>query len=475
MMYMEIYLHNTLGRKKELFKPIKSKKVGIYSCGPTVYNSAHIGNLRAYIFADILARVFVYNGYKVKHIINITDVGHLVSDDDEGEDKIELQSKKEGHSASEIADFHTRNFFNDLDSLNIDRARIIFPKATKHIREQIDIIKILENKGAVYKTSDGIYFDTSKSNDYGKLADLDVKKLKEGARVAINPEKRNPSDFALWKFSTSKEKRQQEWESPWGIGFPGWHIECSAMSMKYLGEEFDIHTGGIDHIPVHHTNEIAQSETATGKTFVHYWLHSAFVKVNGKKMAKSEGDFITLKTITDKNIYPAAYRYWVLTSDYKRPVNFTWDALAGAQTALSKLQDLTNKYGSRSEPLFKRLLYAVRAKAAYDYRKRFISEINNDLDTPKAIATLWDMIKDDTISNYQKYKTILEFDKVLGLGLSRFKRVNLPADISLLIQKRELRRKNKDWAESDRIRAEIEARGFQIKDTDEGQIITPQK
>jgi len=335
---MDMHLYNTLTRSKELFRPLKEGEVFMYHCGPTVYNYAHLGNLRAYVFADILRRVFSFNNYAVKQVINITDVGHLTSDEDEGEDKLEAGARREGKSAQEIAEFYTGAFLEDMSALNIDTRATLFPKATEHIAEQIDLIKTLEKKGATYRTSDGVYFDTSACKQYGELAHLDIAGLKEGARVLKNPEKRNATDFALWKFSKPEEKRQQEWESPWGLGFPGWHLECSAMSMKYLGPHFDIHTGGIDHIPVHHTNEIAQSETATGEKFVNYWMHAGFVNIEGAKMAKSEENFITLKTLTEKGFSPLAYRYWLLTADYKKTINFTWEALEGAETAFRKLQ-----------------------------------------------------------------------------------------------------------------------------------------
>ncbi|HYC83523.1 MAG TPA: cysteine--tRNA ligase, partial [Candidatus Paceibacterota bacterium] len=329
-----ISLTNTLTRRKEEFEPIAPGRVGIYSCGPTVYHYVHIGNLRSFLLSDLARRIFEYDGYEVRQVINITDVGHLAGDSDEGEDKIEREAKKTGRTAEEIAAFYTEAFFADLKALNIKTESTVFPKASEHIAEQLEIIKVLEAKGHTYRTSDGIYFDTSRFDAYGELARLDTEGLKAGARIEVNPEKRNPADFALWKFSPAGGKRQQEWESPWGIGFPGWHIECSAMSMKYLGKHFDIHTGGIDLAFPHHSNERAQSECATGQTFANVWLHGEFVNIASEKMSKSLGNVYRLADLEEKGFSPLAYRYWLLTAHYRSLVNFTWEALAGAQTAL---------------------------------------------------------------------------------------------------------------------------------------------
>ncbi|HKZ34226.1 MAG TPA: cysteine--tRNA ligase, partial [Candidatus Nanoarchaeia archaeon] len=316
-----IKLYNTLTRKKEVFKPLKKGQVGVYTCGPTVYWYQHIGNLRTYIFADILKRVFLYNNYKVKHIINVTDVGHLTSDADTGEDKIERAAKREGKTAREIADYYLRIFQEDFKKLNILEPNS-WPKATEHIKEQIELIKKLEEKGFTYKTNDGIYFNTGKLKDYGKLARLKIRGLQAGKRISLG-EKKNKTDFALWKFSPLGEKRQQEWDSPWGIGFPGWHIECSAMSMKYLGENFDIHTGGQDHIQIHHTNEIAQSEAATGKPFVRYWLHGAWLLFRGRKISKSLGGLYTISELEKLGFEPIDFRYLCLGTHYRKPLSFT--------------------------------------------------------------------------------------------------------------------------------------------------------
>src|SRR4030042_227264 len=335
---MALKLYNTLTRKKEEFKPIKKWQVGIYSCGPTVYWYQHIGNLRTYIFADVLKRVLKYNNYKVKQVMNITDVGHLTSDSDEGEDKIEKAAAKEGKTAEEIANYYWEIFRQDFKKLNIFEPNI-WCKASEHIKEQIELIKKIEKKGFIYKTKDGIYFDTSKLKDYGKLAKLKIENLQAGKRVAIG-EKKNKTDFALWKFSEKPGERQQEWKSPWGIGFPGWHIECSAMSMKYFGETIDIHTGGEDHIPIHHTNEIAQSESATGKKFVNYWLHGAFLKLAGEKMSKSKGGLYTVSELEKQNFLPLVYRYLCLTAHYKTQLEFSLETLKNAQNSYDRLKNI---------------------------------------------------------------------------------------------------------------------------------------
>lgn len=454
---MDLYLYNTLTRKKEKFEPINPPHVGIYTCGPTVYNYAHIGNLRTYIFEDILKRVLLYNGYIVKHVMNITDVGHLTSDADEGEDKIEREAKKERRSAWEIAEFYTEAFKRDIRKLNIIEPDI-WCKATEHIKDFIDLILILENKGYTYKTSDGIYFDTSKIPDYGKLAGQDLESLLPGARVEYNPEKKNPTDFALWKFSPKDVKRQMEWDSPWGIGFPGWHIECSVMSTKYLGQPFDIHCGGIDHIPIHHTNEIAQSEAAYDKPMAKYWLHGEFLVMGDKKMAKSEGNFVTLSDLEEKGYHPLAYRYFCLTAHYRTPLRFTWTALEGAQRALNRLYENMKKYPKKDVEFHK------------EYEEEFHKAINDDLDMPKALAITWELIRDENIPPEVKRVTLLKFDKVLGLSLDNPPeiKIEVPEEILQLLEERELARKNKDWKKADEIREEIKKRGYIIEDTPQG-------
>lgn len=462
---MALRFFNTLSRKKETFKPIHKGRVGIYTCGPTVYQYAHIGNMRAYVTADTLKRTLKYAGFKVNHVINITDVGHLTSDGDEGEDKIEAEARQEHKSAQDIARFYAKAFLNDLDLLNIDTKRTKFPCASKHIKEQIKLIEILEKKGFAYRTSDGIYFDTSKFKNYGKLARLNLKGLRQGARIGVNAEKRNVSDFALWKFSSQQGVRQQEWKSPWGIGFPGWHIECSAMSMKYLGKYFDIHTGGIDHVPVHHTNEIAQSESVTGKKFVNYWVHNEFVNMGGEKMAKSLGNILTLVDLAQKGVSPAAYRYWLLTAHYRSPVAFSLEAVHGAGVALQRIISALTEMPSGGRPIGA-------------FMEKFTEYISNDLDTPRAIALIWEVLKDGKISPQDKRVTIFKFDDVLGLNFKRLiknteqaSHVAVPENIQQLLREREDARAAKNWAAADKLRGEIEGLGYKIVDTADGAVI----
>lgn len=448
----DIFLYNTKGRTKEKFVPLHSDEVRMYHCGPTVYNYAHIGNLRAYVFADILRRTFEWSGYAVKQVINITDVGHLVSDADDGQDKMQKGAQREGKTAWDIAKFYESAFKEDLSILNIKTEGTQFPRATEYIQEQIELVRTLEQKGYTYKTSDGIYFDTSKFERYADFAKLDIKGMQEGARVAVNDEKKNTTDFALWKFSPTNEKRDMEWESPWGIGFPGWHIECSAMSEKLLETPFDIHTGGIDHIPVHHTNEIAQSECASEHEYVHYWMHVNFLNIKDGKMAKSGDNFIRLQTLIDRGISPVAYRYWLLTSHYRSTVDFSFEAIEAAQTALNRLYDAYLSLGDTSGEINTSVVEKCKESA------------NDDLNTAEVIAHVWEYVK-STDNNKNKKATLDELDKILGLNFSLQKKGAVPEEIITLAEARLLSRANKDWAESDRIREEIEAKGFNIKDT----------
>lgn len=460
---MDIYLHNTYSGNDELFTPIQPGVVSMYNCGPTVYNYAHIGNMRSYIFADTLRRMFEWNGYTVKQIMNITDVGHLTGDGDVGEDKVEKMARAAGKTAHEITLFYTNAFMEDLKALGINPTHITFPKATEHIHEQIAMIQDLETKGFTYKTSDGIYFDTSKFPDYGKLGNINLSGLEEGARIGENSEKRNLTDFALWKFSPrtvlGEEKRQQEWESPWGVGFPGWHIECSAMSIKYLGDEFDIHTGGIDHIPVHHNNEIAQS-VCSGHAFAHYWMHNAFLNTTGEKMAKSGENFIRVPTLIEKGFDSLAYRYLLLTSHYSSPMEFTWESLTGAETALKRLRRTLHTLNADS-PVSDPSVLA-------QYRQIFTEYINKDLDTPKALALIWEVLKDASLCDADKKSLILSFDTVLGLSLHAHKETEIPLEVQTLILERNTARENKNFALSDSLRTQIEALGFEVLDTPEG-------
>jgi cysteinyl-tRNA synthetase len=451
-------LKNTLTGKLEEFKPINPDEVRMYNCGPTVYDYAHIGNMRAYVFADTLKRILKYNSYAVTQVINITDVGHLSSH--RGLDKVEEKAKFEGKKAKDIAEFYTKKFFADLGRLNIITEETIFPRATDHINEQIELIQKLNDGNFTYKTSQGIYFDTSRFSDYGKLGGVKVEDLKEGARLGEDEEKKNPSDFALWRFSEKVGERQQEWDSPWGVGFPGWHIECSAMSMKYLGEQFDIHTGGVDHIFPHHNNEIAQSESAIHKTPVNYWLHGAFLNIKGDKISKSDESFLILDDIIKKRINPLAYRYWLLTSNYDSPVNFTWEALEGAETALKKLFQR-----------FKEL--PDGGKVDDNYHALFKGFVNDNLNTPRGLALVWELLKDSEVTDADKKATLLDFDKVLGLSLDKLESVSVPEEVQKLIDERQKVRKAKDWNESDRLRDEIRKLGFEVKDTSEGPKISP--
>lgn len=488
-----ISFYNTLARKKEVFKAIKGKEVRLYTCGPTVYSYAHIGNLRTYIFEDILKRTLLWKGYKVNHVMNITDVGHLTSNADTGEDKIEKAAKKQKKSASQIAKFYTKSFFDDCKKLNILSPDIIAP-ATKHIKEAIALIQALEKKGFTYKTSDGIYFDTSKLKDYGKLTGMNFeelnKTLKAGARIEFSPEKKNITDFSLWKFSpsTGKLKRQMEWPSPWGIGFPGWHIECAVINLKYLGKAFengvfapekaqtiDIHAGGSDLIPVHHTNEIAQVEAATGKKFVNYWLHGEFLVLKDSRMGKSEGNVILVADLIKKGFSPLAFRYLALNTHYRKPLEFSWQALKNAQEGLNGicdfiyqcLIDIKNKETKiKSSPALEKI------------KKDFEKAVNDDLNTPRALAVFWKLIKNyykDKSNPEETYQLALIFDKILGLGLDKIKITPLPKEAQSLIKKREQMRKMKKWQEADKIRKEIEKLGFSLSDTKTGTIIKPKK
>ncbi len=458
----DIILFNTLTRKKEPLKPIVENAVGLYTCGPTVYNYAHIGNLRTYIFEDILKRTITANGYSVNHVMNITDVGHLTDDADQGEDKMEKGAKREGKTAWDVAEFYTKAFLEDCKDLNIEPPTNTC-KATDNIPEQIALVQTLIDKGVTYETTDGIYFDTTKIDDYGKLANLDKQQLKAGSRVSMG-DKKNPHDFALWKWSErgerhperpaargaeGSEKRQMEWSAFDRMGFPGWHIECSAMSMKYLGEQFDIHCGGIDHVPVHHTNEIAQTETATGKKpWVNFWLHGEFLNIADAKMAKSGENFITLQTLKNKGISPLAYRYFLLQAHYRKQLTFSFEALEAAESGLKNLQErvlLAQKQSNESEAI----------------KESFFKAMNDDLNSPEALAVLWRALKENKIDQ----KTILEIDKILGLKLEIEKKViTIPDEVSNLLELRKKARDEKNWAESDRLRDEISKLGFVVKD-----------
>jgi cysteinyl-tRNA synthetase len=453
----KLHLYNTLTRKKEEFKAINSPKVGLYCCGPTVYDYQHIGNMRTYIFEDILKRALEYNRYQVKHIMNITDIGHLVSDADEGEDKMMKALKREDlepskKSMMKLAQKYTKAFQEDLQKLNI-KSPSKYTKATKHIKEQIKLVQTLIDKEYTYQTKDGIYFDTTEYSEYGQLALLDGQELQAGKRIDLN-EKKDIHDFALWKFSPDNENRIMEWKAFGKKGFPGWHAECSAMSMKYLGKHFDIHCGGIDHIPVHHTNERAQNNCSTGiKECVNLWMHGEFLVLNKDKMSKSAGSFITLQDAIDKGINPLAYRYFCLMTHYRKALNFSWPALESAQNGLNNLYtDIQN-------------LGKTKGILNQEFKTKLLNSINDDLNMPQILALISEVLKSN-LENKDKLTTILEFDKVLGLNLKNIKleKVNVPANIKDLAEQRLKVRNEKNWGESDRLRDEINKLGWDIED-----------
>ena len=457
---------NTLGRKVENFIPLTPGEVNMYTCGPTVYGRAHIGNMRAYIFADVARRVLEYAGYKVKQVMNITDVGHLTSDADEGEDKLQKSARELKTSAWEISKKYTDQFLKDSAKLNIQKVHTLC-KATDYIEDQIKLVSILEENGLAYVTSDGVYYDTSMFDRYADLAKLDIEGLRGGERIGMG-EKRNKTDFALWKFSKPKENRDMEWDSPWGKGFPGWHIECSAMSMKFLGQTFDIHTGGIDHIPIHHTNEIAQSEGATGKKFVNYWLHSDFLVMSDKeKMSKSLGNVVNLGTLEEKGIDPLAYRYLCLGAHYRKRILFGEEIIDNASKSL---QRLNRKVLEIKENLVDLSSQEILSPHAIEYQKDFENGIYNDINVPKALATMWKMLKDEDLSNSNKYELLIDFDKVFGLGLSEIDPKNVKVDeiTERLLNERETARKLGNWDQADKLRYRIEDLGYLIEDGSNG-------
>lgn len=463
---MPLQLYNTLGRKKEEFRPLKPGEAGLYACGPTVYHYAHIGNMRTYVFEDALKRALKLLGFKVKHVMNVTDVGHLVSDADDGEDKMEVGAKREGKSAWDIAQFYTEAFFNDLKALNCLMPDVVC-RATGHIAEMIELVSALEAKGFTYRTSDGIYYDTSKFAAYGALAGRShVDGIKAGARVEFNAEKKHPADFALWKFSAKGETRQMEWDSPWGKGFPGWHIECSAMAMKYLGQTFDIHCGGEDHVAIHHTNEIAQAEGATGKKFVNYWVHSAFLITSGaEKMSKSSGEFLTLAVLKEKGHDPLAYRYFCFSAHYRKQLEFTWESVDASEKTLETLRGIVARLVDETA--------AERTPPGPDrdsaYYARFTAALADDLNLPQALATLWEALRDPALPPGKKLGFALAADEVLGLDLNRAPaEAVLSPELAALVEERQRARKNKDFKRSDELRKALLEKGVLVEDTPGG-------
>lgn len=461
----DMYLANSLTRKKEKFKPINPPHVGLYTCGMTVYDYAHIGHGRKYVMDDILRRLLTANGFKVKHVQNVTDVGHLVSDADEGEDKMEKGAAKSGKTVWEVAKFYTDHFYSSMDKLNVLRPDVVCP-ATEHIPEQIALIEKLFQNGYAYDTREAVYFDTSKFRNYGALfgQKLEEKKVAVREEVKTGEYKKNPTDFALWFKRVGRfEGHTMHWESPWGDGFPGWHLECSAMSMKYLGEQFDIHTGGEDHLPIHHPNEIAQSEGATGKTpFVKYWLHYAFLLVDGRKMSKSLNNFFTIEDVEKKDYDPLALRYLYLTAHYRDPLNFTWDSLSAAKNGLERLRSQVLSFKSEKE---RTTLSPEKEGKIAKYRGDFIGAINDDLNTPQALAILWEMVKSN-IPSGDKYDLAISFDEVLGLKLQENPKtkIQIPNEIKELLKQRDEMRKQGRFDEADEIRKQIEKKGFDVKD-----------
>ncbi|MFA6003214.1 MAG: cysteine--tRNA ligase [Elusimicrobiota bacterium] len=454
---MVLRLFNTLSRSLEEFQPLGPDSVGLYTCGPTVYNYQHVGNYRTYIFEDTLRRTLRLCGHKVRHVMNITDVGHLVSQGDEGEDKMEVGASREGKTAWDIAKIYTQAFLQDCRRLNL-LAPDVLCRATEHIPEQIALVQRLEAKGFVYKTSDGLYYDTSKFAGYARLAgESHIAGIREGSRVGANPEKLHPTDFALWKFSPADQKRQMEWESPWGKGFPGWHLECSAMAMKYLGETFDIHCGGVDHIPIHHTNEIAQAEGATGQPFVRYWLHGEFLLMNNAKMAKSAGGFVTLAALQEKGVDPLDYRCHCLGAHYRKQLDFTWESLEGAKVARRRLCESVRA-----------LPPADRVQADSEFAQALRASLCEDLNTSGAMAALWDGLRSG-LPAPEKARLAALAEETLGLGLFAAEDHSLPPELQALVDRRAQARQDKDFALSDSLRKELEGKGILVEDTKQGQ------
>ncbi len=438
----------------------------MYSCGPTVYNFMHIGNLRTFFFEDILLRVLKYNGYKVKYVMNITDVGHLTADSDTGDDKMEKSAKLQGKSVWDIAEFYTKAFKRDITLMNI-LPPDVYTKATDYITQQIEMVKCLDEKGFTYIISDGVYFDTSKFSSYGDFARLDIKGLQEGARVEFSTEKKNTTDFALWKFSPKDEKRQMEWDSPWGKGFPGWHLECSAMSKAELGNHFDIHCSGIDHIFPHHTNEIAQSEACSGEKFVNYWVHGDFLDMESDKMSKSLGNFVTLQTLIDRGYSPMDYRYFLLMAHYKKKLKFSFEALDAARNGYKNLVGKILSLKSQ-KPEVKSQMSEVKV----EWKNKFLNIINDDLSMPEAMAILWDMLRDESLSPEHKLELAFDFDKIFGLQLDKAEEkttaIEIPEEVQDLVKKRLEAKKNKDFKLADELRNAIRKNGFDVVDKKDG-------
>jgi len=451
-------IYNSLSKQIEDFKPIEPDLVKMYCCGPTVYKDQQIGNWRTFCLADFLHRALKLNGYKVDFIMNMTDVGHLFevgNNPEGGEDKIEQQSLEEGKTARDIVEMYAKRFLEEFKEMNLLEPRK-FTKATEYIDEQIDLVATLEERGYTYETSDGIYFDTSKFEKYGELSGLTIENIKEGARIDPNPEKKNPTDFALWKFSPKDKKRQQEWQSPWGVGFPGWHLECSSMIMTELGDTIDIHVGGEDLKMIHHQNEIAQSECATGQKLVNYWVHGAFLTVDGGKMSKSLGNFYTLSDVKQRGFSPLDLRYLFMTSSYRGPLNFTWEAMQNSQNSLKRIYELVASY-----------VYNPKAEISDKFVKKFKEKIDEDLNIPEALAVFWELMK-STIPEESKLNTILKLDEFLGLRLQEHIGVEIPKNVLELAKMRGEYRKNGIWDKADVLRKQVSDLGYVVEDLPSG-------
>ena len=456
---MSIKFYNTLTKTQDEFKPLEGNTVRIYTCGPTVYKDASIGNMKSYIFMDTLRRVLKYNGYELKHAMNITDVGHLVSDGDDGEDKMVKAAREEKKEPLEIAEYYTKKFLEDFDRLNIDRPEIIC-KATDHIQEMMNYVQKLLDNGYAYETSTAIYFDVSKLDKYGILSGIDLRNQKAGARVEIDEEKRNPYDFALW--IKAPENHIMKWESPWGLSYPGWHIECSAMSNKYLGEVFDIHTGGIDLVPTHHENEIAQSKGCTGKIPAKFWMHCEFLLIDGGKMSKSLNNVYTISDLEAKGYSAMDYRMFNYTSHYRNKLNFTWESLDAAKVALSRLKEGYKKHANGTDD--------VSDAVIAEYKKQFNEAINDDLNMPQAMSVVWEALRNQNKSK-KIAELLLDFDRVLGLKIDKEENIELSDEIKTLVEERKKAREIKDWAKSDEIRDILNEKGYIVKDSKDGMQI----
>jgi len=464
---VELKLFNTMGRQLSTFVPIREGKVGMYACGLTVYNYAHIGNLRSYVFEDIVRKALEYCGYQVRHVMNVTDVGHLTGDADEGEDKMVKSSRETGRTVWEIAEFYTKAFFRDFSLLRCSMPTVVC-KATDHIQDMIDLISIIEAKGFTYSAGGNLYFDISRFPDYGKLALLDQQELRAGARVEVDQGKRNPFDFALWFTRSKFEHQVMLWDSPWGRGYPGWHIECSAMSMKYLGEHFDIHCGGIDHVPVHHTNEIAQSEAATGRTWVNYWMHGEFLLMGHDKMAKSAGNFLTLSSLTDKGYDPLDFRYFCLGAHYRTQLAFSFEGLDAARTSRQGLMERMAQIRGESSQTDEQ-----PAGKALEYLNDFETHLADDLNMPRCLADLWTLLRDTEVPAAQKLAVALRMDSVfdLGLGHAKEEQLTLDDEAKALLEERRMARRAGNFKRSDEIRNILRGRGIEVQDSPRGQKV----